>query len=88
MCDKSLDLSGEGAASFKSDGDARAWNRRLGLGEEQTRRVRQSNNPGVGQFKAAHFIGGSITILDSSEQAKSRVPIAFELADDIHQMLK
>ena len=88
MRNKSLDFSGEGAASLKGDGDARAWNRRLGLGKEQTRRVRQTNNSSVTQFKAAHFIGGSITILDSSEQAKSRVPIAFELADDIHQVFK
>ncbi len=35
---KSLISGGEGAASLKSDGDARAWNRRLGLGRNKTRK--------------------------------------------------
>ena len=44
--------------------------------------------PGLGQVEAADLVGGAVPVLGGPQHAQARVPVALELADDVHEVLE
>ena len=56
--------------------------------EEEAARVRQPDDPDVGEVEAADLVGRAVPVLDGPDEPQPGVPVTLELHDDVDEVLQ